>query len=87
MSEAKTLQGGQWVASGGASFTLAGAATREVADELRADVVADNVYELSTRGADVAGKFEYVLKTSGKKPMAVGGTNGEPASEKPGGAS
>lgn len=87
MSEAKTLQGGQWVASGGASFTLAGAATREVADELRADVVADNVYELSTRGADVAGKFEYVLKTSGKKPMAVGNAKGETATEKPGGAS
>ena len=87
MSEAKTLQGGQWVASGGASFTLAGAATREVADELRADVVADNVYELSTRGADVAGKFEYVLKTSGKKPMAVSGESDTAESGQSGGAS
>ena len=68
MSEAKTLQGGQWVASGGASFTLAGAATREVADELRADVVADNVYELSTRGADVAGALDAMQQ--GQKTAA-----------------
>jgi hypothetical protein len=61
-------------------LTLAGAATREVADELRTDLVADNVYELSTRGADVAGKFEYVLKASGKKPVVVSDTD-DPAAE------
>lgn len=82
-SEAQSLQTGQWVTSGGANFTIAGAATREVADELRADLVADNVYELSTRGADVAGKFEYLLKASGKKPATAieGGAEGAPEAQ------
>ncbi len=67
-TEAQSLQGGQWIKSGAVDLTLAGTATREVADELRADLVAGKLYELSTRGADVAGKFEYVLRASGKEP-------------------
>lgn len=93
LTEAQSLRSGQWIKSGAVDLTLAGTATREVADELRADLVAGNVYELSTRGADVAGKFEYVLRASGKEPApdeegdgAPADTSAEAAAE-PGGAS
>ncbi len=80
-TEAQSLQSGQWIRNGAVSLTLAGTATREVADELRADLVAGNVYELSTRGADVAGKFEYVLRASGKDPAPEGEGNETPAEQ------
>lgn len=84
--EAKSLSDGRWVRTGGVSLTIAGAATREVADELRADLVADNVYELSTRGADVAGKFEYVLRATAAPPTGDEPVD-EPTAESAGGGS
>lgn len=67
-SDATTLSDGRWMMGRQVSLTLAGNASRDVADEVRADLVADNVYELSTKTADVAGKFEYVLTTTKPSP-------------------
>lgn len=94
-TEAQSLQGGEWIRSDSITFTISGSAAREVADELRADLVADNVYELSTRGADVTGKFEYVLTTraaspwpavrEGEKETGEKGTGGGAAENESGG--
>jgi hypothetical protein len=68
---AKTLQGGSWIKSSLIKFSIAGEATREVSDALRADLVASEVYLASTRGADVFRKFDYDLTTSAASPQEV----------------
>ena len=68
---AKSLQSGSWIKNRVIEFSISGSATREVADALRADLVASKVYLASTRGADVSNKFDYKLTTSATSPQDV----------------
>jgi hypothetical protein len=58
-----------WSESLDATMTLAGAMKRrDVADALRARLVADRRYSVQTRGSDVPDRFDWTLGTDAKHP-------------------
>ncbi|MCC7388221.1 MAG: hypothetical protein IT431_05590 [Phycisphaerales bacterium] len=86
-ADAKRLADGKWTKSASVEFTISGSASREVANNFRDSLVASDVYLTSTRGADVAGKFEYILTARAPSPKDVVKDEPAEAPARTGGAS
>lgn len=69
--DAKRLADGKWTKISTSEFQISGTAAREVANSFRDRLVASSVYETRTLGADVPGKFEYVLTARAPSPKDV----------------
>lgn len=64
-----TYSGGEWSMQRESTFGLQGhAAARDVANELRARLVASNVYVVDSRGPDTPDRFDYMLATPAASP-------------------
>lgn len=70
-ADAKRLADGKWTKTSSVEFVISGSAGREVANNFRDSLVASDLYLTSTRGADVAGKFEYILTARAVSPKDV----------------
>lgn len=67
-----------WSESIDATMTLAGSMKRrDVADALRARLVADKRYSVQTRGSDVADRFDWTIGTNARRPEDVKSAGGE----------
>lgn len=67
----KSLQSADWMLTRGIDFSLSGQASPDVSSDLRADLVASEVYEAQTRGPDAANRFEYLLTARASSPQEV----------------
>ncbi|MBK7406069.1 MAG: hypothetical protein IPJ41_16055 [Phycisphaerales bacterium] len=72
-TEAKSLfdKDAQWVKNLRVEISVSGVAARDVADRLRAALVESAVYQVSTRGADVANRFDYQLVSAAPSPATT----------------
>lgn len=82
-SEAKSLfdEQAKWLKSLRVEISISGFAARDVADRLRAGLVESAVYQVSTRGADVANRFDYQLVSAAASPAAAKEPAKEPAKD------